>query len=126
MLDLLDTLDYPRIVKLLGSDEEEALALEARRFDEKAAQGFETLLRSECGYTDGQVRRFQDAYQGRVRAFEITEDLCAENFEIVVKLPGELVGANGEAEGSTVTWRFGGKRLRDRDVLLMATSRVGR
>jgi hypothetical protein len=41
-------------------------------------------------------------------------------------LPGELVAHNGAAvEGEFVVWGFTGEELRDRDVILMATSRIG-
>lgn len=124
MLALLEELDYPRIVKLLGSDEDEALALEAERFDEKTFAGFGALLRTKCVYSDEEVQRFQEAYRNSERAYEITEDLCGEKFEIIVEMPGELMGANGDAKGNHVTWKFDGKRLRDSDLELMATSRV--
>lgn len=59
--------------------------------------------------------------------FEVTEDLGDESFEVRVSLPGKLVRHNGDsASGSTVTWKFDGKDLRDRSQRLIAISELVR
>ena len=41
-------------------------------------------------------------------------------------LPGTITGSNADAtERNRATWKFSGQRFRDRDLELMASSRLG-
>lgn len=54
----------------------------------------------------------------------VSQDLEDESFTVKVRMPGDLVRHNGEeAMADEVTFRFSGEDLRDRDVVLVATSK---
>ena len=70
--------------------------------------------------TDAKTRLAR-AYRSARHDFEVTDDLSDETFVIRLKLPGEVLRHNGdEKKGRTVTWRFSGRDLRDRDHRLAA------
>lgn len=55
---------------------------------------------------------------------EVSQDLEDEGFTVRVRMPGAVIGHNGdEAVADEVTFRFNGQDLRDRDVVLVATSK---
>lgn len=72
-----------------------------------------------------QIEAFDAGYEREEQRRAVTEDLGDERWEVRLELPGELVAHNGDAiEDGNVVWIFDGEALMDRDVVLMATSRV--
>lgn len=54
----------------------------------------------------------------------VSQDLEDEGFTVRVRIPGELIGHNGDdAAANEVTFRFNGQDLRDREVVLVVTSK---
>jgi len=70
---------------------------------------------------------FRAQLEGQRRRHANSEDIQDESWEVVVQLPGRIVGhnsLNGTPDGSTIKWEFDGAALNDRDEVLMATSVV--
>ncbi len=122
-------IDYERVVKLaeIEDDDERAKAIadEIAGWQERAAKRLQEALREHCGYGGRQMSAFLVRFEDTRRDFEITTDLGDDTFEITLSLPGVIVGSNAdEASSSSAQWRFSGRRMRDRDVELLATSRL--
>ncbi len=122
-------IDYERVMKLaeIEDDEERAKAIadEIAGWQESAKKRLQEALREFCGYGGRQMSSFLVRFEDYLRDFEISEDLGDDTFEITVALPGAIVGSNADqVSASSAQWRFSGRRMRDRDVELMATSRL--
>jgi len=126
--DVFEDIDTARVVELLEMEGEEAEAEIARAVqdvNERLLRAIgQTLDRADRSGTTTAV--FMAQFERERQRYLITEDLKDENFEVTVKLPGEIVGYNtfGDADGDGVEWEFEGDALYDRDVVLMATSVV--
>lgn len=56
-------------------------------------------------------------------AFDHTTDLGDESFKLIVHMPGIVVGGNfDERDGTSVSWKFDGEGLHDRDRVLRVVS----
>ena len=124
-----EALDYEKIARLMMAEDdpaaEEAVQMEAERFEASALKTMVATLRDSGWYPRSRINQFTDRFAEHRRFHEITEDLGDDGFVIKVTMPGIIVGDNGEsANGSTVTWTFSGAMLRDRDLELMVTSRL--
>jgi hypothetical protein len=122
-------LEVDRIARLMLVEDEqerdEALDAEGKRWEEKTLKGLQDALREHCGYGGRQMSDFLRRYERKRRFFEITGDLGDDGFEITVILPGRIVGSNADTtDGDRATWKFSGRRFRDRDVELMVSSRL--
>jgi hypothetical protein len=122
-------LETDRIARLMEIEDEqereEALEAEGKRWEERTLKRLRDAVREHCGYGGRQMSDFLRRYERNRRFFEITGDLGDDAFEITVVLPGTIVGSNGDStEGNRATWKFSGQRFRDRDLELMATSRL--
>ena len=70
---------------------------------------------------------FFAGYEEEEARHAVTEDLADDRFKVRISMPGQVVAHNGDGVGGGfVVWEFPGKALMDRDVVLMATSRVAR
>lgn len=110
-----------------ATDEIVALAVQ---IEAEVKQATEASLRAS-GLPETSVRAFSDRTAFHRQRREIANDLGDENWQVTVILPGKIVGHNGldapaGAETGRVTWKFDGKALLDRDVVLMASSFVPR
>jgi hypothetical protein len=122
-------LETDRIARLMEIEDEqerdEALEAEGKQWEERTLKRLQEAVREHCGYGGRQMSDFLRRYERNRRFFEITSDLGDDAFEITVVLPGTIVGSNADStEGNRATWKFSGQRFRDRDVELMATSRL--
>ncbi len=74
-----------------------------------------------------QINVFFAGYDEEEARRAVTEDLGDDKLEVRVALPGQIVAHNAdEIDGEFMVWHLPGKALMDRDVVLMATSRVAR
>jgi hypothetical protein len=106
-------------------ERDEALEEEGKQWEERTLKRLQDAVREHCGYGGRQLSDFMHRYERNRRFFEITGDLGDDGFEITVVLPGTIVGSNADAtEGDRATWKFSGQRFRDRDLELMASSRL--
>ncbi len=118
-------LDMDALVRLLREDNQEALAKQADRFEAELSQRLDDALVSEAGYSDDQLAAFKTRLARLQKKQQITDDLQAEGFAITLHLPGEIVGSNAnETDGGQLKWEFNGKWMLDRELELLATSRV--
>lgn len=123
--------DYERLAKLMEHPDKEqtdlALAAEAAALERAALDGIISALKG-AGYTERQTTAFLDRYHWHKRYYDVTGDLGDDAFEIEVEMPGEIVAADmmGGTCGNKVGWQFDGQLFRDRDLELMATSRVAK
>lgn len=126
-----------QMIDILKSDRDDAFENLENTLRESQDKALSTSL-TAAGVHAGSVSEFMDLYALTREAYEITEDLEDETWEVVVEMPGRIVAHNsfetsgdGEEEResaepgfSIVKWTFSGDALRDRDVVLMATSFV--
>lgn len=110
-----------------ATDEIVALAVQ---IEEDVKHATEVSLRAS-GLPETTVRAFSDRCAFHRRRREISNDLGDENWLVTVVLPGRVVGHNSldsavGSETDRVTWKFDGKALFDRDVVLMASSFVAK
>ena len=126
---LQGALDLDAIAEVMQIDDEdqrqEAIALAVKDWEEKSFKSLETSLRDFCGYAGSRMKDFMRRYESRLKAYDITNGLGDDAFTITVVMPGEIVGCNtDDASSDRATWKFSGRRFRDRRVELMVTSRA--
>ncbi|MHC4416900.1 MAG: hypothetical protein ACYS0G_16660 [Planctomycetota bacterium] len=126
---LKSELDTDRIARLMEIEDEqerdEALDEEAEQWEERTMKRLQDAVREHCGYGGRQMDDFLRRYERERRFFDLTGDLGDDAFEITVILPGRITGSNADSTaGNRATWRFSGQRFRDRDLELMASSRL--
>ncbi|NNM25504.1 MAG: hypothetical protein HKO59_05895 [Phycisphaerales bacterium] len=129
--ETVDGLDVGPILAALAVEDEQERAAQLERRQTEMLTMLETTiqrtLRRDLGVDPGGVNAFMRAYRVERTAHEITQDLGDDSFTVTVQMPGTLVGHNGEgADGTRVTWRFGGTMLRDREHELVVSSVVRR
>lgn len=79
----------------------------------------------DLGAPGGIVQKLLDGYERERTRRSITEDLNDDRFTVHLQMPGELVIHNGKLDDDgVIVWEFPGTALHDRDMVLMATSRV--
>ncbi|MBU0638206.1 MAG: hypothetical protein KKB50_05015 [Planctomycetes bacterium] len=130
---LLNNLEQPNIEPILelldapqSAERDTAIDDFGRRLVEEARDQLRDTMR-ELRLPRDQIAAFDAAYDEEQARWAVTEDIGDEAWEIRLKLPGELVASNGERqEDGFVAWCFDGEALRDRNVVLMATSRLAR
>jgi hypothetical protein len=133
MRDCIDLLNYEDLAKLLEpreTREEEsargqAIAAEIKRFELMQVDHLKDALRTQAGYGGAQIKKFFVEFERQKKAYAITEDLGDDQFTITVEMPGEIIASNADSTArSTGIWVLNGSMFRDREVELMATSRV--
>ncbi len=122
-------LDLDAIAELMeiedADERDEALDREVKSWQEKSYTTLQTALRDACGYGGTTMKTFLRHYAVQLKDYDITAGLGDDSFEITVVMPGEIVGSNADTESrDRVTWRFSGRRFRDRDVELMVSSQL--
>lgn len=120
--------DYDRLAAILknAGQEDNSKVFEEleREFDTVTLNTIITTLQSSSFVVS--TSAFRQRYEFHKKAFEITEDLGDDRFEVAVQMPGTIIAHNGDRQaGDSVVWVFPGKMLYDRKVELMVTSRVG-
>jgi hypothetical protein len=121
-------LDLDRIADLMDIEDEderqEALDREVDSWEENSYKTLQTALREACGYEGTMMKTFMLLYANQLKDYDITAGLGDDGFEITVVMPGEIVGSNADTVFlDRATWKFSGRRFRDRDVELMVSSR---
>jgi hypothetical protein len=120
-------LDMDTLVKLLRRDDQQAIAEEAGRFETNLALRLDGALLDAAGYSRDQLAAFKQRLAELKKKQHITDNLQGQSFVITLHLPGEIVGSNAtETDANKVTWRLTGKWMLDREMELLATSRVPR
>lgn len=126
------TVDTDEVLELLEAQYEQAddgagsdqLAELADQISGRIAGVIQPTLR-RLGLERRYVAAFEREFERERRTFAITEDYQDDQWEIIVRMPGRIVGHNGdEVEGSEVKWEFDGRRFFDRDHELLVTSKV--
>jgi hypothetical protein len=90
---------------------------------------FRTLVTGAVHGNSTALAQFDTAYAKVRREYEVTEKHNGMNYRITLVMPGTVISTNGvlePEEPGKVTWSFGGKKFRDADVSLTATSVVER
>ena len=126
---LLEDLDLDAIATVLEIEDEherdEALAAETRAWEATTFKTLQEGLRTICGYGGRQMKTFMYRYEAQRKGYEITRGLGDDVFQITVVMPGRIVGSNADgAAGDRATWKFSGRRFRDRDLELLVSSRL--
>ena len=122
-------LDLDAIAEIMeikdADDREEAIDKEVDSWREKSFTTLQSALRDFCGYDGRHMKTFLRLYEARLKGFDVTSGLGDDAFQITVVMPGEIVGSNADTTSrDRATWKFSGRRFRDRDVELMVSSRL--
>lgn len=130
LLDHFAKVDVEPILALLSEPASEQRDAEINAYGERlTAEGRDALYQKlvELRVAKREIDAFFVAYEEEKARWHVTEDLGDEFWKVSVLLPGELVAHNGDSvDDGHVVWEFPGEALMDRDVVLMATSRVQR
>ena len=125
IIQVYDAVSIPWAVDLLASpNNEDRIEQEAAKLVERTNDAIESaLLRG--GVRSTVITRFVKVHDRVKRRFSVTEDLSDETWKVTLTMPGMIIGHNGDSvQDGTVTWEFDGEALRDRDQVLMATSKI--
>lgn len=128
LIDRYDSFDLKELSDLIGATQSEErdqkIAELAGKFNQETHELLSRRLQ-ELHLPQKEVAVLMDAIHDEETLRAITEDLGDEKFEISVEMPGEVVASNAnKTEEHTLTWEFDAEALMDRDVELMATTRV--
>ncbi|MBI3272444.1 MAG: hypothetical protein HYZ53_25860 [Planctomycetes bacterium] len=114
--------------ELLARNAGDEIVALAERLNLESKTSLEASL-SGAGLSGEVVRAFVERCEFHRRARDVSSDLSDERWEVNVTLPGRIVDHNSldaqegaDAADNRVLWRFDGKALQDRDVVLLATS----
>jgi hypothetical protein len=76
------------------------------------------------GCPEKQITMFKGLMNQYKAQDSATNDARGTGYRVSVELPGELVGSNGTVSAGAVNWEIKGEAFCDREVELLATSRV--
>jgi hypothetical protein len=103
------------------------IAAETRKFRDTIEERLKNDLRALAGLDGAKVNAVMGEYDRRKKEWDVTEDLDDDAFEITVDMPGEIVASNADSQdGRRAVWQFKGEQLHDREIEMMATSRVSK
>ncbi len=129
LLDSYEEIDYEKIVNLIEdapSDQRDGLL--AAEADRILRRGLERMIDSarRLGHDDEKLAGFRREIDRAKRAYDITDQLGGQIFEIEVQMPGRIVAHNADkSDGDgAVTWEFSGEAFRDRPHEILVTSCV--
>lgn len=129
LLDSYEEINFDDLAGLLetAADQNGALAREAERIVQRGYERFVESARAR-GYTPIELEVFRKEYARAKKAYEITEQVSSHSFEIIVKMPGRVIGHNGDRTGDddSVIWEFSGEFFRDRPHEILVSSCVDR
>ncbi len=109
---------------MTAPDKGDRIGAEAERIVAEAKAAVRSALNKQ-GIPATLVERFAAVHDRQMRRYAVTEDLGDESWEVRVSLPGVIIGHNGDKlDGGEVVWEFEADAIRDRDCVLMVTSRV--
>jgi len=99
-----------------------------KRLEDSVDERLSLAIREECGFGVTELTSFLAALGRERQEAAITEDLADDDFEVIVVMPGEIIGSNGRivvSPGETsARWSFRGDRLFDRPAELLVSSRL--
>ena len=133
--DCLEQTDYESLAKLLEprvaedqvQSQEAMIQVESDKFHALLSEHLQEGLRTLAGLDGSQTSLVMAEYDRCKRAFDVTEDLGDDKFEIKVDMPGVIVESNADStDGQSATWSFDGQIIRDREIELLVTSRVAK
>ena len=132
VFDVADGVDYDRLarqsVEKSDKQRDDWLAKESEAVMSQLDTAMQSCLTDRLKWNTEQIRAFRQAYDRAEKYHNITNSHNGHMFDIYVKMPGTLVGHNGNEidEGGYVRWEFDGSVFRDRTWELLATSMVPR
>ncbi len=124
---VFEEVDTDRIAKLLELEGDEGATEISATVEEIKARlevAIERVL-DDRDPTGATASAFIEQFERQRQRRAITEDLQDENWEVVLQLPGRIIGHNSlnhDPEGGVIQWEFDGDALNDRDQVLLATS----
>jgi hypothetical protein len=130
LLDHYADADVQPVLDLLAqhaSPQRDARVNEWVEADHAAAERALRERLRELGLPRAQADVFLATYEQEVARRKVTRDCADDAWTVELRLPGELLAHNAdEVRDGIAIWKFPGKALMDREVLLLATSRVDR
>ncbi len=101
------------------------MVAQATQMTRRIEQLVASTVAQAVGLDKQETARFSEAFASARHDFEVSDDLGDESFEVRISMPGKIVSHNGRSQsGSSVTWKFDGKDLRDRSHRLIVISVV--
>jgi len=127
--DLRKSADYDRLAVILKNadqqDNSPVMEQLAKEFNTATMNTIVTTLTSSPYVRD--TGGFRHRFEFHKTAYEITQDIGDDRFEVSVQMPGTIISHNADSKANNiVTWTFPGKMLYDRGIELMVTSRVAK
>jgi hypothetical protein len=128
VFEAIDPREVMALLVLEGDEADAQIAAAVQEVKENLEATIERIL-DERDRSGRLAVAFMDQYERERQRYAITEDLQDDVWEVVVELPGRVVGHNSfgadEPEHEkAIQWEFEGDMLNDQDVILMATSVV--
>lgn len=129
MASMFEEFEDGRVQKILLMADEEAEAAIADMVQEVNDRIY-TIAREVLAKFDPSgllAKDYLEQLERERQRYTITEDLQDETFEVIVELPGKIVGHNSignDPDGGEIRFEFQGDALNDREVVLMASSVV--
>lgn len=123
-----DDLDTDALIKAVRDNDENAITAQTQLFDQRLRTRLDDALTLSAGYTAAQMDKFHAELARVEKRQQITDDVQSTGYTVRLTLPGEILGSNADetAAGGALVWRFDGKWMLDRDMVLLASSRVPR
>jgi len=127
--ELRRSADYDRLAAILKNadqqDNSPVMEQLAREFDTATMNTIVTTLETSPYVRD--TGGFRRRFEFHKTAYDITQDIGDDRFEVSVQMPGTIISHNADSKvNNIVTWSFPGKMLYDRRIEMMVTSRVAR
>lgn len=127
--ELRKSADYDRLAVILKNadqqDNSPVMEQLAREFDTATMNTIVATLEASPYVRD--TGGFRRRFEFHKTAYDITQDVGDDRFEVSVQMPGTIISHNADSKANNiVTWTFPGKMLYDRSIELMVTSRVAK
>lgn len=127
--ELRRSADYDRLAPILkNADQEDNSQLMEQLAAEFDAATMDTIVGTlQASPFVRDTGAFRRRFEFHKRAYEITQDIGDERFEVSVEMPGSIVSHNADRKtNNVVTWTFPGKMLYDRRIELLVTSKISK
>ncbi len=96
-----------------------------KRLEATVDEQITLAVKTECSLGGSEASAFVRSLAQQRLESEVSEDIADDAFEVVVEMPGEIMGANtSDRRGNAAQWKFKGEAMFDRPRELLVSSRV--
>lgn len=124
VLNSTSQLDFTKLIKILTAPNQPDIVQEIQAIEAKLDQSLLDAIIA-AGLDNTRLIRFKGLMNQYKSEEAATKDAQATTYKITVELPGESVGSNAsQSNANTFTWEFKGNAFCDRELELLATTKV--